>query len=469
MSRLTSYIPSVAKKKPPSRHPGDEYYKGSSNTWGQVIPLSAGVRRMSSWIIWLQAYMTFIEGGTVIKINVDDSGTVTAKVETVGGKVFATFAVSFGYPIDHDADDSRLVRNIWANGRLLWSDAVGATSATALGGDDAFSWTFYPGSEDQPIDPLMDADHPGTTPAYRGQMIMVLDHFPCHEFEGKIPSITAEIIDGDSAERMVVSHQLALMASFSGVYTGADVLVDDALLDIENDGLLIEENWKIADFFNVVGRFYDWDYVESGGLVKFFRSVNAAEYTVAATITESEIVDDGSNQGEGTVLTTRADDSQIPIIMEVNYYDRSQQYQLSLQRARRQQFPQKTVLLGSSDNFAVPFITTASEALTGATRALYKGAHERLTHNFTLPPHYAYLEPGDILSLLAGGKTYIVKLTYLEMQQDLSLLCTATNVAYGADYTRPGFGGGIIPPVVDSGTGVYGWDNLSVVSAVEVS
>ena len=155
---------------------------------------------MSSYPIWLQAYQTYVEGGYDITVVTTADLVTTYTVTHIDGHTFATWAVSFGYPLDPYAD-TNIVRRIWANGRLLWSDAIGSQS----GGMYGCTWTFYPGSETQPVDPLMNADHPGTTPAYRGQMIMVIDHFPLENFSNTIPGITAEIIDG-------------ALASMGGIY-----------------------------------------------------------------------------------------------------------------------------------------------------------------------------------------------------------------------------------------------------------
>ena len=107
------------------------YYKGTGTAWGNTIVVSSGRRALPSWIIWLQAYQTFY----------------------VGDDPFATFAVSFGYPINPANADQRRVENIWANGRLIWSG-----SATSSGDGADIDWTFYPGSEAQGQDPLMAAD-----------------------------------------------------------------------------------------------------------------------------------------------------------------------------------------------------------------------------------------------------------------------------------------------------------------------
>jgi hypothetical protein len=262
---------------------------------------------------------------------------------------------------------------------------------------------------------------------------------------------------------MRVVDQIALFAEFSGAYHAANLYFDDPLYDLWADGVILTESWMFKDLLDSYALFYDFDYTESGDGLIFFRPVNAAAFTVDEVLGEGDVIDDGSNSGEGCVLTTRADPSGIPILMTVSYLDRTQQYQLSIQRARRQQFPQPTVLNGTQQSFTIPVVVTANEAMAGATRALYKLAHEQLTHQFVLPPNFMALEPGSIIQLNIRGKTYITKLTYCEVQPDLSLKCIATNIAYGPDYTRDGFGGGITTVVVARVIRIGGWVNQSSV------
>lgn len=401
------------------------YYKGTGTAWGNTIVVSSGRRALPSWIIWLQAYQTFY----------------------VGDDPFATFAVSFGYPINPANADQRRVENIWANGRLIWSG-----SATSSGDGADIDWTFYPGSEAQGQDPLMAADlaeSADTTPAYRGQMIMVLANFPLSDFENAIPSITAEIVDypapvldgGEATDRERMVDQLALFTDFTGsLDTGDDLAIDGALFSLVNDGTILAANWALVDVFTNYGQFYGFDFCESAGVIRFFRPVNEGAYSLAAAITESDAIDDGSSSGEGCLLTTRADAGSIPTLLTLTYIDASQEYQTAIQRARRTQFPQRSVLAESAQTLEVPLIVDASEALTGATKALYRYAHQSLSHQFTLPPKWLALEPGDVISLAVRGKTYVAQITYAEIQPDFSIKITAKNIGYGPDYSQIGFG-----------------------------
>jgi hypothetical protein len=422
-SSFDAYLPAVRPAALPDV-PKTEFYRGTSTTWGEAIAVSCGVRRLPSYKIWLESYRTV----------------------TIGEGTYASFAVSFGAPLDPDAT-GRCVKAIWADGRLVWSSHVGAIS----GNDNAINWRFYPGSETQRQDPLMVADNGAElTPAYRGQMIMVLEDFPLKYFNDHVPSISAEIWDGVRLDnsRAPVDEQIMLFAEQSGVFTAQDIDAAAEVAEETNDGVYVATNVTFQELLNVYAKFYDFDYCESQGTIKIFRAVNDGVYEIAATLTESDFLAGGAGSaGSGgdssAILTTRYDKTQAPITQTINYRDRTQQFQFNVQRARRQQFPQPSVQNGGADEFTIPIIVTASEAMTAATKALYRAAHERTQHGFQLPPNYLYLEPGDVVLINIAGRSYLSKLNKVEVQGDLSIKCNAVNLARGPDYARQGFAGGV--------------------------
>ena len=117
---VQAYTPAAI---PLANYPGNwatQYYRGTSQTWGQTQAISAGVRRMSGYPIWLQGYQTYNLGGTVTILSVVNAdGTTTTTRTIVGGKTYATWAVSFGYPLNQQNPWLRNVTRLWANGRLI--------------------------------------------------------------------------------------------------------------------------------------------------------------------------------------------------------------------------------------------------------------------------------------------------------------------------------------------------------------
>lgn len=105
-------------------------------------------------------------------------------------KLYASFAVSFGYrAVPTDNKNCRITR-LWINDTLIYD------LFNNLG---SVSWVFYPGTEDQPF--------------YRGQMVVFFGNFTLPDDSGAIPSVTAEIVDstadGSQTGTIHVGHPIA--------------------------------------------------------------------------------------------------------------------------------------------------------------------------------------------------------------------------------------------------------------------
>lgn len=401
--------PPPARKEPVPPVVTTVDYNAKTSAWGSIITISAGRRRLPSYLIWVQ-------GNSVQKTTVDS-------VETFK----ATYACSFGYPLDTKAA-GRVVTKIWADGRRLWANADGATSGTLDGGA---TWTFYRGSETQLQNALMVADNGAQyTPAYRGQMYMVIENMPLDLFNDTIPSISAEVVDSDYLEtRMTVLTQIKMFAIKTSGFLKRDIL-SDGVDNFKNDGIVINNNLSLKDVLDVLARFYGFDYLETAGTLKLSRRSDNGAYTLDGTITEDMLLRDESGP---IVKTTREEDANFPVAVEIGYIDRSQQYRDNSQRARRPGFPVKPLKSDVIEQFKVPVIITATEAMTGASRALYRDSAQKVTHEFKLGPGGLAYEPGDIVALNTRVKNYVVKLTSVTLNGDLSMDCEAVSLAVNED------------------------------------
>lgn len=167
----------------------------SFSLYGLPIPISHGIRRLPGNIIWAMPLReqrvkkrqdgSYGKGGS--------SGPFTKEIEFV---YFANYAVSFGKSASGEASNRQIVR-AWANGTLVNDRRPTARGRTAAG----FKYRFYPGSETQTPDPLIEEDlGVGATPAYRGLMYVVIQDLPVAQFGNTIPSITVEIADSTTQE-----------------------------------------------------------------------------------------------------------------------------------------------------------------------------------------------------------------------------------------------------------------------------
>lgn len=152
--------------------------------YGTAIPVSYGQRILNGNVLWALP---------LSEVPVVETGDTTYTY-------YGTFAVSFGYPGDTDANQRQLLR-VWADGRLILDNRSTGRSVAR-----AFRYRWYDGSETQTPDPTITADKGnGATPAFRGQMYMVITDLPLRFFDNKIPFIQVEVGDVDTTGNLVTA------------------------------------------------------------------------------------------------------------------------------------------------------------------------------------------------------------------------------------------------------------------------
>ncbi|MDI9847379.1 phage tail protein [Rhodoblastus sp. 17X3] len=228
----------------------------SANTYGTVIPVSFGARRIVGAVIWAKPLIQSTtsvftdakgEWDTIVTINPDGPSGVAGKfyngdsVSQIIYRTYATFAVAFGRPGASAAqtayrtkilvggvspDDpfaspsgsatstttilsstgsvpSQYISKLWADGTLIYDIEIGWLAGSG-------SFRLYDGSEDQLPDPVMQADKGIYCPAYRGLIYCVIEALQVDVYGQKVPTITAEILEGRSGE-------VGTLKQFSGV------------------------------------------------------------------------------------------------------------------------------------------------------------------------------------------------------------------------------------------------------------
>ncbi len=168
-SLLGSAIDTALFTEPTDGSKTSEFYITVS-TYGAAIPILYG-GRISGNIIW---------AGDVIEEKDEQTSDVffglfevTTAIEY---KYYATFAVSLGEGVVTSVDQ------IWADGTLVYDPAAGVAS---------IDFTLHPGSEDQTVDPDIEAkEGTGNAPAYRGQAYVVVRRLYLGDWGNRIPNLT---------------------------------------------------------------------------------------------------------------------------------------------------------------------------------------------------------------------------------------------------------------------------------------
>ena len=162
------------------------------STYGQPIPRYWGTYRAAGNVIWTSG----IEETSHEAHGGKGGPRITTDVYTYS----ASFAVSFG------AGPIAAVRRIWCDGKLIYDLGADVDIETALSSyDAATAIRFYPGTEDQPRDPLIEAvEGADATPAYRGQIVIVFESLQLADFGNRIPNVTAELVaEAETASNLI--------------------------------------------------------------------------------------------------------------------------------------------------------------------------------------------------------------------------------------------------------------------------
>lgn len=159
-----------------------------SSTYGGIIPIGVGTVRVSGNVIWSldieETKHVESQGGGRGKGGRKGGGSVTQTTYTYA----ATFAIAFS------AGEVNHIVRIWANSELIYD----ASSENVMR-MEGLSFTFYPGSETQMPNSLMESHlGDGNVPAYRGLCYIVIDHLPLAKFGNRMPNIQAEVAFGDA-------------------------------------------------------------------------------------------------------------------------------------------------------------------------------------------------------------------------------------------------------------------------------
>ena len=167
------------------------------------------------------------------------------------------------------------------------------------------------------------------------------------------------------------------------------------------DGFVIDRIMSARDALQPLGLAYLFDAYESGGLIQF---AHRGLLGPVATVTPDDLVETDPNAPLYSL--TRGQETELPLAAKVSYIDGNHEYAQAAVEARR---------LGvQSDRVAaaeLPIVMGQGKALAIAESWLRDSWAARERGTFGLPPSLIALEPGDVITLEAGGRSYPLRLT----------------------------------------------------------
>lgn len=174
------------KKGPNTQGPRLTDLQVQSSTEGAPIPIVYGRMRIAGNMIW--------SGG----IKEKKTKKKTGGKGMGGSSTHTTYSYSASFAIGLCEGPIQGIRRIWADGKLIYSNASNATAATLYASRKKMAAiTVYTGSETQTADPIIAANVGAINcPAFRGLAYIVFNTLQLADFGNRIPNITVEVITG---------------------------------------------------------------------------------------------------------------------------------------------------------------------------------------------------------------------------------------------------------------------------------
>jgi GTA TIM-barrel-like domain/Putative phage tail protein len=188
-----------------------------SSTEGAAIPKVFGRVRVAGQLIWATQFLE------------------TASTSSSGGKGFGgpkvtetDYAYSVSFAVGLCAGVVTKIGRVWADGALI--------------DISQFTTRFYPGSETQAEDPLIqEIEGTDNTPAYRGLCYLVFEDMALAQFGNRIPQLQFELIRAISdADPTALENVLAGVAIIPGA--GEFVYATEVVTADDGDGTTIAQN-----------------------------------------------------------------------------------------------------------------------------------------------------------------------------------------------------------------------------------
>lgn len=147
---------------------------------------------------------------------------------------------------------------------------------------------------------------------------------------------------------------------------------------------------------------YFFDGVESDGKLKFVKRGKSSIITIPEEHLAAHLTDQERPQ---ELISTRQQELELPLQVDVTYVAQSADYDKATQRARR--------LLTSSEHLAtleLPLSLTDNTAAQIAMNHLVLAWTQRLRHSFQIPRIYGYLDAADVVTIQEGGNQHVVRI-----------------------------------------------------------
>lgn len=334
-----------------------------SSSYGTQIPRLYGTMRVAGSVIWSTDL-------------IESEQTDGAK-----GQPDVTYSYSVSFAVALSSRAAKSIKRIWADGKLLRGEAGDFKVGT--------EFRFYPGSEDQAIDPLIGSiEGIANTPAYRGLAIAVFENLQLAEFGNRIPFLTFEVeaderppsvgaVLGDASGGTIQSDAGQEVVGFaaygSSIKSAVEPLVDCFGAELFDDGTVLH-----------------------------------AASSLALAIDENELGNSSDNSRQPRLHREQLPVSAVPAAVRLTYYDPARDYQTGEARAVAGEQG------GIETQQELPAVLSASDAKSLAQQMIARAWARRDKLTLRLPPKRLALQPGSQLRLPFSPSLWTIEKTSID-------------------------------------------------------
>jgi hypothetical protein len=190
------------------------------------------------------------------------------------------------------------------------------------------------------------------------------------------------------------------------------ILEDTGFLDFDAGGLsgsmqgyLVDRVASARDMLQPLEMGYFFDSVESGGRIVFRHRARGGSL---ASLTVDDLVE--TRAGEPRYTLTRAQETELARAAKLTYTDPNRDYETGSAEARM-----LTVASSRIAQASLPIVIDYDQAVRTAETWLHESWAGRETLSMTLPPSMMRFEPGDMITVNAGGMTRDYRITGAEL------------------------------------------------------
>ena len=266
----------------------------TTSSYGQPIARHFGKMRTAGTIIWA-------------------TDLIEAKESSGGGKgkpSTTTFSYSVSFAVALSSRPIAGLGRIWADGNLLRGNAGDLKTPGVM--------RIYNGNGDEPVDPLIDSDQNGSSPAFRDTAYVVFEDLQLGEFGNRIPALTFEVFADN--ENGITLEDIVPIASVSEVGNNLSQLQGYS----DNGGAL-------GSALGSLSRALPIGSITGADGLKLIRLDNTSGHPTP--LPEALHSNTGQMDGDGDLSTRQRAAASNPEPRALRYYDRTRDYQPSVQRA----------------------------------------------------------------------------------------------------------------------------------------